>query len=171
MICFAIILSQSFFNTLWVWPTETKVSHSSSCLWEESNRVYTNITSLLLCQLLEEKQVFKVRSIEKHKASWLYNENYSSSFEKHKMKLNFLRWMHTVHMETHKSSGFLPYTGTALTIFMASIVKNAAIHYVSILPNFNFYGLDNNHPAITSSDLEAVSWSHSIFGKCAFCKN
>lgn len=55
--------------------------------------------------------------------------------------------------------------------FMASIVKNAAIHYVSILPNFNFYGLDNNHPAITSSDLEAVSWSHSIFGKCAFCKN
>lgn len=45
--------------------------------------------------------------------------------------------MHTVSTETHQSSSPVHYCANTITVFVASLVKQAAIHCVSVLPYFN----------------------------------
>ena len=69
-------------------------------------------------------------------------ENSSLSSKKtDKISYNFFSRMHTVRTETHQSTGLLPYNESALTIFVASLVKHAGMHCDSVLPYFYFYGL------------------------------
>ena len=59
-----------------------------------------------------------------------------------KISNNFCSRMHIVRMETHQSTGLLPYNESALTNFVASPVKHAGMHCESVFPYFHFYGLN-----------------------------
>lgn len=56
--------------------------------------------------------------------------------------------MHSVHMETPKTSSFLPFSGIALTIFVASMVSQEAIHPDSVFNDVGMFTLSWDSPLL-----------------------
>lgn len=74
-----------------------------------------------------------------------------------KMIFNFPSWTYTVRTETHKLSGILLYSGSALTISRVHYLNTQRdTAYITVLPYFNFYRsqADKVSPLVTPNTYD-----------------
>ena len=121
-----------------IWPVCTATEHR--CVIQISRRCFCPSYWRRNCK--SSRKEYKTKYFRHHDLFLLWK--LLLIFQKtDKISYNFFSRMHTVRTETHQSTGLLPYNESALTIFVASLVKHAGMHCDSVLPYFYFYGANS----------------------------